>query len=442
MKIRLTSGRLADFKHEGTGRQSFLWDTDAVGLAVRATPPSVRHPLGTKAFVFQSRFQGETVRITIGDARAWTLDDARNKARTFQNQIDEGRDPREVKAAVTAADKAAKTARVVAKAEEEHRKRYTLKAMCEAYCAGLKAKGKSKSARDSLSAFRVHVFETEHAEKPARHVSSMDIAEIIRTVLESGKTRTAGILRNYLVAAYNAARRAPFNPQESSGLIRFDITTNPAEVVTAIPVSEGERCLKPEELKLYIEALGNTPVDLLLKAHLYAGGQRMAQLARAKVSDYNVETQTIRLLDPKGRRKTPRVHFLPMAQKGAAIVSAFAEAKKDTPDAKLFGASERAAGDRVSEISAELKVPSFDLRDLRRTCETMLVAMGITKETRAQLLSHGLGGVQDKHYDRHSYTAEKHGALQAWESRLDEILTGKKPTKEAKVVGMTRRSTA
>ncbi len=167
----------------------------------------------------------------------------------------------------------------------------------------------------------------------------------------------------------------------------------------------------------------------------------MAQLARAKVSDYNAETQTIRLLDPKGRRKTPRVHFLPLAQKGAAIAAALAEEKKEKPEAKLFDASERAAGDRVSEISACLKIPSFNLLDLRRTCETMLVAMGITKETRAQLLSHGLGGVQDKHYDRHSYTNEKRGALQAWESRIDEILTGKN-TAKTKVVGLQKLKAA
>lgn len=435
MRVRLTSGRLAEFKHEGGGSQSFLWDTDVSGLAVRATPATPRRPIGTKAFIFQSRFQGETVRMTIGDLKAWTLEDARAKARTYQNQIDEGRDPREVKAQNEAADKAAKKARKEAKAEEARKQQYTLKALCEAYCGGLKANGKAKSARDALSAFRVHVFGSDYANKPANAVTSMNITELVRKVLETGKTRTAGILRNYLVAAYNAARRAPFNPQISSDLIKFDVSSNPAEVVTAIPVGEGERCLTPEELKLYIESLGDSPAELLLKVHLYAGGQRMTQLARAKVSDYNAETQTVRLLDPKGRRKIPRVHLLPLAQKGAAIVSALAKAKKDNPEAKLFGAGERAAGDRVSEISECLKLPPFDVRDLRRTCETMLVAMGISKETRAQLLSHGLGGVQDKHYDRHSYTNEKRGALQAWESRLDEILTGAKAA-SPKVVGI------
>src|SRR5712692_8237569 len=47
----------------------------------------------------------------------------------------------------------------------------------------------------------------------------------------------------------------------------------------------------------------------------------------------------------------------------------------------------------VREVSDKLhrshKVPKFQLRDLRRTCETMLQKLGVEKEVRAHLLSHG-----------------------------------------------------
>ena len=58
--------------------------------------------------------------------------------------------------------------------------------------------------------------------------------------------------------------------------------------------------------------------------------------------------------------------------------------------------------------------------DLRRTVETRLAAEGISKDVRAHLQSHGLGGVQSKHYDRHDYLAEKRAALEA----LHRICTG------------------
>lgn len=83
-----------------------------------------------------------------------------------------------------------------------------------------------------------------------------------------------------------------------------------------------------------------------------------------------------------------------------------------------------------------MKCEPFDLRDIRRTCETMLAGMGISRDTRAQLLSHGLSGVQAAHYDRHSYTDEKRAALVAWEKRLDDIATGKK---SANVVSIKRK---
>ena len=35
-------------------------------------------------------------RKTIGDIREWSIDDARNKARDWQKQIDNGQDPRKV----------------------------------------------------------------------------------------------------------------------------------------------------------------------------------------------------------------------------------------------------------------------------------------------------------------------------------------------------------
>lgn len=433
-RVRLTVGKVAE--HVATdGKQSFLWDSEVPGLAVRATPPGARNASGNKAYIFQSRFNNTTLRITIGDCRSWAIDDARTKARNYQTQIDSGRDPRELKAAAREADKAAKNARAAAKADEERRKHFTLKALCEAYCNHLKGKGKTKSARDALSAFKCHVFGTEHAETTAGLVTPHQIAGIVRTVFESGKERTAGVLRNYLVAAYNAARRAPFDPTILSALIDFEITTNPADSVPAIGVNRGERTLTLEELKKYMDALGDTPVDQMLRLHIYAGGQRMAQVTRAKVSDYTSDTGTLRLWDSKGKRRAAREHLIPLAPMGKTILNDLATGK--TAENKLFP-SERAAGDRIAEIRKNMGGAYFDTRDLRRTCETMLAGMGITKETRAHLLSHGLGGVQDAVYDKHAYTNEKRHALEAWEAKLTEIIEGT-PENRNNVTGITKK---
>ena len=58
------------------------------------------------------------------------------------------------------------------------------------------------------------------------------------------------------------------------------------------------------------------------------------------------------------------------------------------------------------------------MRDLRRTAETQMAALGISSDVRAQIQSHGLGGIQARHYDRHDYMLEKRAALQQWAKRF------------------------
>ena len=62
-------------------------------------------------------------------------------------------------------------------------------------------------------------------------------------------------------------------------------------------------------------------------------------------------------------------------------------------------------------IASGISTTSFKLADLRRTIETQLSKMKVPKETRAYLQSHGLSGVQTRHYDRHDYEEEKRSAL-------------------------------
>merc|ERR1711879_761422 len=83
---------------------------------------------------------------------------------------------------------------------------------------------------------------------------------------------------------------------------------------------------------------------------------------------------------------------------------------------------ESTPGKRVKEISDEMNREQFNLRDIRRTVETMLASLRISKDDRAQVLSHGISGVQDKHYDRHHYIKEKREALRKWERHLEGIV--------------------
>ena len=67
----------------------------------------------------------------------------------------------------------------------------------------------------------------------------------------------------------------------------------------------------------------------------------------------------------------------------------------------------------VGEHAVGDAIKDFAPKRLRSGVETALASLAISREVRAQLQSHGLGGVQDRHYDDHDYLAEKSAALQA-----------------------------
>ena len=98
-RVRLTAGRVDAFTCPTGKSQAFLWDTDTPTLALRATPT------GRKTYVFESRLNGATIRITIGSVKDWPLDaperdkdalSARREASRLAKMVDVGTDPREV----------------------------------------------------------------------------------------------------------------------------------------------------------------------------------------------------------------------------------------------------------------------------------------------------------------------------------------------------------
>ena len=442
-KVSFTTGRVAKFCCETGKAASFLWDADSTGLGLKASSG------GAKSYVLQSRLEsGATVRLTIGSPKVWTLDAARNEARRLQVLIDSGIDPRQEKRARIAESAARAAARAAeaeaAKREQEKRARYTLRTLCEAYCDLLQARGKP-SARQARSILKVHVFEAhpEIAATPARDVTPLQVAAMVRQTREAGRERAAGVLRSYLATAFTAGKRAPFDASLPAALIPFEIERNRVDAIPPIAVRAGNRTLSADELRAYLAELGDNLADQALLLTLLAGGQRVAQLLRPKVSDYDTGTATLRLWDAKGRTTSPREHLLPLAPRAAALVAhliARAEAKGSPLLFSTYGQTQLAdttPGKRAAEIGAAVTGEPFDLRDIRRTCETMLASMGISRDTRAQLLSHGLSGVQVSHYDRHAYTDEKRAALMAWESRLHEIATG---TARSNVLSMKQRN--
>ncbi len=136
-RVKLTAGRVRDFELGPGQRQSFLWDSLAPGLAVRASAQA-------KVYVFQSRLaDGASIRLKIGDVDAWGIEQARTEARRMQTLIDQGIDPRN--------DMADKIAASQAKRTEAKRKEATLAEAWQTYLEARRAHWGERYYRDHVN---------------------------------------------------------------------------------------------------------------------------------------------------------------------------------------------------------------------------------------------------------------------------------------------------
>ena len=100
----LTAGLIDRLACPAGKLQSFLRDTKAPGLRVRVTGA------GAKSYVFEAKLHRQTIRRTIGDVRAWSIEGARMEANRLRVALDGGTDPREVDRQQQADKAAAKAA--------------------------------------------------------------------------------------------------------------------------------------------------------------------------------------------------------------------------------------------------------------------------------------------------------------------------------------------
>lgn len=405
---------------------------------------------GVIAFYFRyTASDGERVRLPMmtGKADDGSLKLARARAVELRQRFEAGAtDLRDVLDDEARAAAKVKRDAEAAEAVRQAKEKATLGLLLDAYADGLERAGKASAAsvrrclhrniRDAMPSLWA---------TPAAHVTTDDLLDAVARLADADKLREAGKLRAYLRAAYAVAMQARRNAKAAPALRAMRLAHNPAADLATVEgsTSARDRALSEAELQAYwrrIVALSD-PDGALLRFHLLTGAQRVEQLARLTADDLR-DGGMIRLRDGKGRRKQARNHDLPMLPDAVAALQAmkggeagpylFSATHGDSP-ATYAVVQHRVRGISEAMLAAgELKGGAFTPGDLRRTVETRLAAAGIDPWIRAQLQSHGIGGVQAKHYDRHDYLPEKRAALET----LHRILTGA----SAKVVAFKRKA--
>jgi len=448
------------------------WTTETFGRGEGAL--QARGTATGSSFYF--RYTGpkgpERIKVPAFDesGQPMTLANARKYARKLSARYQDGE--RDLKAALAAEERERARARTKAeKADRDasEREQATLGALLGAYCDRQENLGKA-DARGVRNLVSLHVEQAfpELWAKPAADVSIDDVLEMLGALTEAGKLRTAGKLRSYLKASFSLALTSGKSAQKRA-FQRFKVGSNPAGDIDPIEGANKarDRALSVAELRALWQRLQSIdePIGPLVRFYLLTGGQRFAQLRRATLSSISDEGLT--LWDRKGKRKEPRRHVVPLLPEALEEMKAMASPRlgdyvftltngqtgADHGDAfrrvraicnemiaageietlqhfatngkaeSVCGYSEemelfktRAANElgirNPEAVKVETRPAPFTISDLRRTIETRLAALKVPMDTRAQLQSHGISGVQARHYDRHDYADEKREALE------------------------------
>jgi integrase len=424
-KYLLTDSFIAERVSEQASRHRVFYDAhpDAPrGFGVRVTKK------GSVSFVLNYFSRGAERRKTVGPygkKPALSIAIARRRAADLRNRVVAGEDPiadeRETKAKALAADAARK-------ARESH----TLQALMNAYVSDMRAQGKASADEvEALFARAVAVPYPQVAALPLEEVTVDAVMPAFHKMTKAGMKRDPEKLASYLRTAFNNAKRARIDAR-GHAYSEFNVRFNPLDDlrVSRPPVTpDAARKAKQEELTLsetqlsaywkHISAM-NDADGALLRLHLLTGGQRREQLCRLTRHDYDLAAKTVTLWDAKGRRSVAREHKIPLLPEVVEAIATMAGTaghylcsvtggEQPVTPAMLDEAMKRA-----SEAMVDAKeIPRVITPGvIRRTVETLLGQHDVSLEVRGQLQSHGLGGVQARHYDRGDYLRQKRDALE------------------------------
>ncbi|MDV2116475.1 tyrosine-type recombinase/integrase [Alcaligenes faecalis] len=430
-RVKLTAGRVRDFVCPAGKAQAFLWDSDAPGFAVRATA-------GAKAYIFQGRLDGKSIRVTIGDVSAWTIDKAREKARNLQIIIDDGRDPREVKAEVTAADAAKRAKAASDKAPAIDAWDKYLKARARKWSdrtlldhqrlsdAGGKEKtrGRKKGEGDKTLPGPLHGL----LQSPLAKIDRTAVTDWLREQQHRPTVARSAFVR--LRAFLNWCSDRP----EYKAQARPDACSTSVMRAELPKAQAKDDCLQREQLKLWFEhvrAIVNPVISAYLQTALLTGARR-EEVAGLQWTDVDFQWNSIRIADKvEGERTIPLTPYvksllldlqrLNSVQPNVRYLERLQEQGKQWKPSKWVFFSPTAESGRIQEPRVAHNkaiqaagLPHLTIHGLRRSFGTLAEWVECPAGVVAQIQGHKPSATAEKHYRRRPLDL-----LRMWHTKIE-----------------------
>jgi len=449
-RIRLTLERITAFTCPPEKQQAFLWDTEAPGLAVRATTS------GNKSFIFESKLNRRTIRITLGDVRVWLLKSAwldgkevqrgaREEAGRLKTLIDQGKDPRQVAADEIAASEARRDEHVATQHAEEQTARRNQITVREVWDAYINARRSKWSPRHLIDHQKVMLPERISERKSAHQLTAGVLAPLALLPLaaltpdrvaewletETPKRGTQAALAFRLLRAFINWCNGEVEYQNiaSADACARKVGRDHLKKSTAKKDS-----LQREQLRLWFEAvkrIQNPTIAAYLQGLLITGARRN-ELAGLRWDEVDFQWNSLTIRDKvDGERTIPLTPYFasllrdlqarnqtPPPVRRLNTLKARGEEWKPSP--WVFSSPTSATG-RLQEPSiahrnaiAAVGLPQLSLHGLRRSfgslSEWCEVPVGIV----AQIMGHKPSATAEKHYRERPLDL-----LRMWHSKIE-----------------------
>jgi len=435
-KENFTAGRIAKLQCELGKQQTIHWDGKTPGLGLRVTAA------GAKSFIFETSLYGKTLRITIGDARTWSIGKAQEKATELKTLTDQGIDPRQLRRERAAAADAATQA--------EQRKDLTVGEAWKVYIAARTTKWGARHLRNHAYMAQAGGKTRTRGKREGEpdtiqpgplypllslRLSALD-AEAVRNWLEplAAKTPTQAAqtyraLRAFI--AWCAAR------PEYMGLVHED-ACNRRLARDVLPKAKAKTdCLQREQLAAWfkeVRKISNPVISAYLQALLLTGARR-EEMAGLRWGDVDFKWQSLTIRDKvEGERTIPLTPYL-------ASVLADLKQKNDTPPPRyriLNGkkiendlehwkpsewvfSSKTAKSGRLQEprlnhnkALTAAGLPALTLHGLRRSFGTLTEWVECPAGVVAQIMGHKPSATAEKHYK-----VRPLDLLRMWHTRIE-----------------------
>ena len=407
---RLTPDRIRRLTlPEGAG-QSFTWDTDAPRLAVRVTA-------GAKSFIFESKLNRQTVRVTIGDVRAWTLAAARDEARRLQTMIDQGIDPRQEKLErITAA-----------KVKREEAKRIATPAL-DAWGSYLAARAPRWGERTLLDHQRLVDAGGQLKTRGRRpgegdttlpgillpllsHPLEQIDTDRVRAWLQDEATKrptAAALSFRYLRAFLNWCSDRP----EYRDQVRADACiTRMAKDELPKKIARDD-CLQREQLPAWFAAvrqIGNPVIAAYLQTALLTGARR-EEVAGIRWEDVDFQWRSMTIKDKVDGERT-----IPLTPYVASLLAALPR-RNEWVFSSPTAASGRLQEPRIQHNKAVTTagLPALSIHGLRRSFGTLAEWVECPAGVSAQIMGHKPSATAEKHY-----RVRPLDLLRMWHTRIE-----------------------